>query len=119
MRLTKNSHCLPGPQGNNHFSNKFKMSCSRYDPLGPVTTDTLNGSPLDATKALSLASFMFPSALNMSSNPGSSREVRSGDESVTEFRLTRSLVASLFSMKGNIERNRDTRSTPCLVVMEC
>ena len=59
MHLTKNSHCLAGPHGNNHFSRKFKISCSLYDPLGPVTTDTLNGSPLDATKALSLPSFIF------------------------------------------------------------
>ena len=70
------------------------MSCSRYDPLGPVTTETLNGSLLDTTYACNLASFIFPSALNMSSNPGASWAIRSGDESVTEFRLTRSRVAA-------------------------
>ena len=33
----------PGPHGSNHFSKKAIMSSSLYDPLGPVTTDTLNG----------------------------------------------------------------------------
>ena len=70
------------------------MSCSRYDPLGPVTTDTLNGSPFETTYACSLASFTFPSALNINSKPGNSWEILSLEESVIEFKLHRSLVAA-------------------------
>ena len=76
------------------FREHFKMPCSRHDPLGPVTTDTLSDRPFEATYACSLASFTFPSALNINSNPGNSLEILSVDESVTEFKLHRSLVAA-------------------------
>ena len=78
------------------------MSCSLYEPLGPVTTENLKGKCLDSAYAFNLPSSCLPSALNISSHPGTSRIILSRQESVTEFKLQRSLVAAWFSIKGTV-----------------
>ena len=74
-----------------------------YDPLGPVTTDILNGVFQTIGMLLQLSLLDMPIRLNMSSNPGNSLIIRSSLESVAVLRLYLSRVAAWSSMRGMLQ----------------